>query len=123
MINELLLLDKAISSKISCVGPYDFLKKLILRQPFMSDQQRMTDALKREMMILQESRVELEKHIEKLVKEREELNKKIEESKTMKSEEARVGCITSFGFIKQNLRLGFQTSHTQKTVFSATEIS
>lgn len=42
------------------------------------------------MLILQQSRVELEKHIEKLVKEREVLNRKIEESKTMKSEEARV---------------------------------
>ena len=62
----------------------------------MSDQQRTTDALKREMMILQESRVELEKHIEKLVKEREELNKKIEESKTMKSEEARVRLKSKF---------------------------
>ena len=42
------------------------------------------------MLILQQSRGELEKHIEKLVKEREELNRKVEESKTMKSEEAKV---------------------------------
>ena len=53
----------------------------------------MTDALNREMLILQQSKVELEKHIEKLVREREDLNRKIEESKTMKSEEARVSRI------------------------------
>jgi hypothetical protein len=35
--------------------------------------------------------VELEKHVEKLVLEREHLNRELEQSKTMKSEEARVG--------------------------------
>ena len=39
---------------------------------------------------VQQSKVELEKHIENLVREREDQNRKIEESKTMKSEEARV---------------------------------
>lgn len=46
--------------------------------------------LTREMHVLQQSRVELEKHMEKLVIEREELKKTIEQAKKMKSEEARV---------------------------------
>ena len=73
--------------------------------------QRTTDALNREMMILQQSRVELEKHIEKLVKEREELNKKIEESKTLKSEEARVS-LNFYEFLPFNvLFMGLNIFH------------
>ena len=52
--------------------------------------QRTVDAVNREMMVLQQSRVEMEKHVEKLVMEREELKRKLDDSKTMKSEEARV---------------------------------
>ncbi|KAL3882411.1 hypothetical protein ACJMK2_028754 [Sinanodonta woodiana] len=44
--------------------------------------------LKREMNILVQSKAELEKHIEKLVTEREDLEKKLKEAKMMKSEEA-----------------------------------
>ncbi|WAR06759.1 CE162-like protein [Mya arenaria] len=46
------------------------------------------DALSREMGVLQHSRTELEKHVEKLVLEREQLQKTIEQNKTLKSEEA-----------------------------------
>jgi len=40
--------------------------------------------------VLQSSRVELEKHVERLVLERENQKKTIEQSKQIKSEEARV---------------------------------
>ena len=70
----------------------------MLRLKCLCFSQRTTDALNREMLIVQQSRVELEKHVEKLVREREELNRKIEESKTMKSEEARVSTITILSF-------------------------
>ncbi|XP_053396479.1 centrosomal protein of 162 kDa-like isoform X2 [Mercenaria mercenaria] len=55
----------------------------------LSQAKRTCDALNREISVLQQSRVELEKHVEKLVLEREHLNKALEQSKTLKSEEAR----------------------------------
>ena len=42
------------------------------------------------MSVLQKTKVELEQHIDQLIKEKEQLRKKVEESKGIKSEEARV---------------------------------
>ena len=53
--------------------------------------------------MLQQSRVELEKHVEKLVLEREHLNKKLAQSKTMKSEEARVNLGLLFYFLVRGI--------------------
>ncbi|XP_052238473.1 centrosomal protein of 162 kDa-like [Dreissena polymorpha] len=55
----------------------------------LAQSKRTADALSREMNIVHHSKVELEKHIEKLVFEREQLTQALEEGKKLKSEEAR----------------------------------
>ena len=52
--------------------------------------QRQEDNVKRELSFLQKTKVELEQHIDQLIKEKEQFRKKLEESKGLKSEEAKV---------------------------------
>ncbi|KAJ8315560.1 hypothetical protein KUTeg_007710 [Tegillarca granosa] len=54
----------------------------------VKEARRQEEIAKREFQLLQKSKKELEQHIDQLIKEREALRHKVEESKTLKSEEA-----------------------------------
>ncbi|XP_021349232.1 centrosomal protein of 162 kDa-like isoform X2 [Mizuhopecten yessoensis] len=56
----------------------------------LKEAKRLQDNSNRELEVLQRSKIELEQHIDKLIKERESLRQQVAESKSLKSEEARV---------------------------------
>ncbi|XP_069138215.1 centrosomal protein of 162 kDa-like isoform X2 [Argopecten irradians] len=56
----------------------------------LREAKRLQDNSSRELEVLQRSKIELEQHIDQLIKERESLRQKVAEAKSLKSEEARV---------------------------------
>ncbi|XP_060069666.1 centrosomal protein of 162 kDa-like [Ylistrum balloti] len=56
----------------------------------LREAKRLQDNSNRELEVLQRSKIELEQHIDQLIKERESLRQKVAEAKSLKSEEARV---------------------------------
>ncbi|XP_071136252.1 centrosomal protein of 162 kDa-like [Mytilus edulis] len=63
--------------------------KIAILEAEFKEAKRQEENAKRELSVLQKTKVELEQHIDQIIKEKEQLRKKLEESKGLKSEEAK----------------------------------
>ncbi|VDI37735.1 protein QN1, partial [Mytilus galloprovincialis] len=76
--------------------------KIAILEAEFKEAKRQEENAKRELSVLQKTKVELEQHIDQIIKEKEQLRKKLEESKGLKSEEAKE---IEEKYIKENERI------------------